>query len=89
MFMRDDRRNSGRIADSTNMSECALQFSPSMIAKRQADLLLERVAHSNRKIAFIENKKPDLGYVAILNRSIAPVISGTAHRRTESQRSRR
>ena len=64
--MKDDRRNSGRMADSTSMSECALQFSPSMIAKRQADLLLERVAHSNGKIAFIENKKPDLEIVAAL-----------------------
>ena len=54
------------MADSTRMSECVLQFSPSMIAKRQADRLLERAAHSTGKIAFIEDKKSDLEYVAAL-----------------------
>lgn len=62
--MRDDRSRFARLADPES-TELA-RFSPAAIAKQHADRMLQRVGHSNRKIAFIEDKKPDLEYVAAL-----------------------
>jgi len=64
VLMRDNRSKTERFPHPGD--EEVARCSPAVIAKRQADRILERVGHSARKIAFIEAKKPDLEYVAAL-----------------------